>query len=493
MENRSANRKPTPRKRPSVKQQGRLAQSVRQQAQEGVREESQERSSLREGRSARQSTQQPRIQMPDVSAAFASNKKLLLGAACALVVLVLGFGIASALGGKKSDGTAINANASASTSAQAEAEPTDFSVSFTTTGDLIFWREVADFIDMNGGAAAMEGIADLLDDADVTISNLESPLSTNESEPVPAKDVYIIGRPEGIEGMKNSGIDIVSLANNHIADYTGPALQDTLDALDAAGIKYAGAGMTEAAADAVLETEVNGASIAFISWTDIVPDYFVAFGGEPGVASARLNMDAALKKVKEAKATHDIVIVAMHWGIEYQDYADEDQQVTPAHQLVDAGADVVLGNHPHVLQGIEFYKDSLIAYAHGNCVFRQSFDVGYTHESYVMHFDITQDGIQNLRVTPLYLSDEHGIPSVATGEQAQFTLNRLAEVSDGMNTAFDIQGDLAYVRPLSASSANATNAEASNADANNTDDGSADAESSEANSSEASSSEAESA
>ena len=118
-------------------------------------------------------------------------------------------------------------------------------------------------------------------------------------------------------------------------------------------------------------------------------------------------------------------------------------------------------------------------------MFRQSFDVGYTHESYVMHFDITQDGIQNLRVTPLYLSDEHGIPSVATGEQAQFTLNRLAEVSDGMNTAFDIQGDVAYVRPLSASSANATNAEAGNADANNTDDSSTDTGSSDAGSSDA--------
>ena len=433
MENRSANRKPTPRKRPSVKQQGRQ-------------------------------TQQPRIQISSVPNAFAFNKKLLMGAVCALAVLVLGFGITSALGSKKSGDTpaGASASASASASAQVETEPENFSVSFATTGDLIFWREVADFIDMNGGAAAMEGIADLLDDADVTISNLESPLSTNESEPVPAKDVYIIGRPEGIEGMKNSGIDIVSLANNHIADYTGPALQDTLDALDAAGIKYAGAGMNEAAADAegvrnaalhllllVGDVDAEILAVAFISWTDIVPDYFVAFGDEPGVASARLNMDAALKKVKDAKSTHDIVIVAMHWGIEYQDYADEDQQITPAHQLVDAGADVVLGNHPHVLQGIEFYKDSLIAYAHGNCVFRQSFDVGYTHESYVMHFDITQDGIQNLRVTPLYLSDEYGIPSVATGEQAQITLNRLAEVSDGMNTAFEIQGDVASVRPLS--------------------------------------------
>ena len=154
----------------------------------------------------------------------------------------------------------------------------------------------------------------------------------------------------------NSGIDIVSLANNHIMDYSGPALQDTLSALDAAGILHAGAGMTEADADWMVETTVNGASIAFFSWTNIVPENYVAYEDEPGVASARLNMDDALRRVREAKETHDIVIVAMHWGIEYTNDADDSLQITPAHQLVDAGADVILGNHPHTFQGIEFYN-----------------------------------------------------------------------------------------------------------------------------------------
>ena len=294
----------------------------------------------------------------------------------------------------------------------------------------------------------MANIADMLSKSDVTISNLESPLSDNDSEPVYDKDVYIIGRPSAIESVVNSGIDIVSLANNHIMDYTGPALQDTLNALDDKGILHAGAGMNEADADKIVETTVNGASIAFFSWTDIVPDYYVAYGNEPGVASARLNMDDALKRVREAKETHDIVIVAMHWGIEYQDFYDESLQRNPAHQLVDAGADVVLGNHPHVLQGIEFYNGSLIAYAHGNCVFRQAFEFGNTHESYVLNFDITEDGVKNVVATPLYLSDEYGIPSVATGDQAQTTLSRLVEISEGLNTAFDVRDGKAYISPI---------------------------------------------
>ena len=367
-----------------------------------------------------------------------------------VVALVLILVFAFSCGKKSSDQQASPAAQQASSqAAQAYKNPGPYSVSFCTTGDLIFWREVADYIDMNGGASAMANIADVLSTADVTISNLESPLSDNDSEPVYDKDVYIIGKPSAIEGMVNSGIDIVSLANNHIMDYTGPALQDTLNALDAKGILHAGAGMNEADADKIVETTVNGVSIAFLSWTDIVPDNYVAYKDEPGVASARLNMDAALKRVREAKETHDIVIVAMHWGIEYQDYMDESQQQEPAHQLVDAGADVILGNHPHVLQGIEFYNGSLIAYAHGNCVFRQAFEFGNTHQSYVLNFDMTEEGVKNATVTPLYLSDEYGIPSIVTGDQAASQLAHLAEISEGMNIVFDIQGDVAYITPAS--------------------------------------------
>ncbi len=363
-----------------------------------------------------------------------------------LLILVLAFACGKQTNDQQSNTTT---QGTAQTAQQTNKNPGPYSVNFTTTGDLIFWREVADYIDANGGASAMTNIADMLSQADVTISNVESPLSNNESEPIYDKDVYIIGRPSAIESIKNSGIDNASLANNHIMDYTGPALQDTITALDNAGVLHAGAGMTEAEAEKPVETEVNGVSIAFFSWTDIVPDNFVAYGDQPGVVSARLNMEDALRRVREAKETHDIVIVAMHWGIEYQDYIDDYQQRTPAHQLVDAGADVVLGNHPHVLQGIEYYNGSLIAYAHGNCVFRQAFEYGHTHESYVLNFDITESGIKNVVATPLYLDDTYGIPSVATGEQAQATLTRLVEISEDMNTAFEIRDGKAYVTPQS--------------------------------------------
>lgn len=471
MSGRGSDFKPTPRKRPSVAdgrrgrtagQQGRAAdQGGRTEGQNGREAENRRRAEAQSGRVASQGraavsrgaapARRSAAGGQGAVARPAFNKSYLIVGGAVVIALVLILVLAFSCGKQSDDKGASDAAqaADSQTAQQSYKNPGPYSVSFCTTGDLIFWREVAEYIDMNGGASAMANIADMLSTADVTISNVESPLSDNDSEPVYDKDVYIIGKPAAIDSIKNSGIDIASLANNHIMDYTGPALQDTLNALDGAGVLHAGAGMTEAAASEPVETTVNGVSIAFFSWTDIVPDNFLAYGNEPGVVSARMNMNDALKRVREAKETHDIVIVAMHWGVEYQDYIDEGQQQEPAHQLVDAGADVILGNHPHVLQGIEFYNGSLIAYAHGNCVFRQAFEFGNTHESYVLNFDITEDGIKNVVATPLYLSDEYGIPSVATGDQAQTTLSRLVEISEGMNTAFDLRDGKAYITPVS--------------------------------------------
>ena len=455
MSGRGADYKPTPRKRPSVadERRGRAVGSQGQAAaNRGQAAANRRRTASQTGQAAQGAGFAKRTVSGQAGATGITLSKthfIIGGAVVVALVVVLALAFSC---GRQSDeqgeGNATQA-ADTSTAQQSHKNPGPYSVSFCTTGDLIFWREVADYIDQNGGASAMANIADALSSADVTISNLESPLSDNDSEPIYDKDVYIIGKPSAIEGMVNSGIDIVSLANNHIMDYTGPALQDTLNALDAKGILHAGAGMNEAAADKMAETTVNGVSIAFLSWTDIVPDNYVAYKDEPGVASARLNMNDALKRVREAKQTHDIVIVAMHWGIEYQDHMDESEQQVPAHQLVDAGADVILGNHPHVLQGIEFYNGALIAYAHGNCVFRQAFEFGNTHESYVLNFDITENGVKNVVATPLYLSDEYGIPSVAEGDQAQTTLSRLVEISEGMNTAFDLRDGKAYITPAS--------------------------------------------
>ena len=436
MYDRSKNYRPTPRKRTSATQ--------------------------RTSNSA-ESTRRPALNAP--------NKLLPIAAVLASLLLVGTFAFAltngkGATGSSQAAGTAqatssdaAAASGDAATSSDGVAKATEpYSISFVSTGDFIIWRNEAQYVDENGGASPVADVAEYLASADVAITNVESPLSDNDTEPVPDKDVYILGRPAAIDSIEACGIDMASMANNHIMDYGGPALKDTIDALDRIGVKHAGAGMTEEEAGKIAELEKDGVKIALLSWTDIVPDYFIAYGDEPGVVSARLNMDDACKRVREAKATHDIVLVSMHWGIEYEHYTDPGLQDDPAHKLVDAGADVILGNHPHVVQGIEFYKDSLIAYAHGNFVFYQLYDD--CHESYLLGFDMTNEGIKNVVLTPLHLDDEWGIPHYATGEQAQATLERLQEISSDMNTQFEIRDDKAYVTPASGQTGNSQTAPA---------------------------------
>ena len=335
--------------------------------------------------------------------------------------------------------------ARAATKFGGDARKGDYSISIATTGDIMFAREVGNFVEENGGAAALANVAAPLAAADVTFANLECPLTNDESEALYGKDVLWRSNPKGIDGLTTADITFVSLANNHIMDYGGAGLKDTLTALDGAGILHAGAGMTEKEAGELAEITVDGVSIAFLSWTDIVPDNFVAFDNTPGVVSARLNMDDACRRVREAKETHDYVVVAMHWGVEYQPYIDEALQQAPAHKLVDAGADIVWGNHPHVIEGIEFYKDSLISYSQGDFVCdHYSLETG---ESFILTFSLTRDGIKDVTATPVYLDDDHGIPSIVTGDHAQSILGRLEQISEGMNSTFTIENDIARISP----------------------------------------------
>lgn len=321
-----------------------------------------------------------------------------------------------------------------------------FSLHVATTGDIIFGREVGTYIDMNGGASALAHVSDILAAADITIANLEAPLTNNTSRPLPEKDVYLYGRPEGVESLIQSDITFVSLANNHSMDYSGVGLKDTIDTLDGAKILHAGAGMNEEEADKIAEVERAGKRVAFISWTDVIPKNFTAYKDSPGVASARLNMNAACNTVKKAKEDYDIVIIAMHWGIEYEDYTTPSMQNDPAHELVDAGADVIIGNHPHVIQGIEFYKGSLISYSQGDFVFDHY--SRKTGETFILEFDITHEGIKNVVATPVYLDDTYGIPRVVKGSEGQEILDRLRDISEGMNTRFEMRDDRAIIAPI---------------------------------------------
>ncbi|MBI1886331.1 MAG: CapA family protein [Chloroflexi bacterium] len=320
-------------------------------------------------------------------------------------------------------------------------EPPEESVEVTlhAVGDVMLGRTLGDGIRRSGPLYPFEPVLDLLRDADITFANLESPLS-ERGEPAP-KDFVFRGPTEGAEGLAQAGIDIVSLANNHALDYGLTALADTRAALAAAGVLYAGAGGNEAGARAPVIVGRKGLRLAFLAYVNTPSDSGSGFdvsgtaatAGRAGVAWA--TAEAVAADVAAARGQADIVIVSLHTGPEYQE-PPSPLQVEVARAAIDAGAALVLGHHPHVLQGIERYKRGLIIYSLGNFVF--DFDsVDYAHPglpsalSAVLRVRLSEEGVLGCRVLPVVIAEGDGRPRPAAGAGAQAVLDRLARLSDG--------------------------------------------------------------
>ncbi len=315
-------------------------------------------------------------------------------------------------------------------------------ITISAVGDMIFDRRVKELVRSKGGLAPLAGVAKLLARADVTVGNLESPLS-NGGTKAAEKDVTFRGDPRGVQGLAASGFDFLSLGNNHVLDYGSEALVDTIELLDENDIGHAGAGADrdEAWTPAVLD--IDGTTIAFLSFSHILPPGFVATSSKAGLAQGRNNMDSVEEAIASAKADYDYVLVSFHWGVEYVDDANGDQ-VKDAHRAIDAGADMVLSHHPHVIQGIEFYKNGLIAYSLGDFVFDHY--SRKTGEAFILDASLGPNGITGVQVTPVYL-DSNGAPDVVTGSEADVILKRLKTISAKHGANVRIKGDTATVTP----------------------------------------------
>jgi poly-gamma-glutamate synthesis protein (capsule biosynthesis protein) len=174
--------------------------------------------------------------------------------------------------------------------------------------------------------------------------------------------------PRAIDGLKSSGFDVVSQANNHMYDWGPEALLDSLDRLHQAGIRTVGAGQNILAAHYPLFVNVGELRIAFLAYVNIDPKGAAAGVDRAGVAW--LDRTQVLADIRFARPLADLVLVCPHWGVEYALKPTRDQ-VNLAHQMIDAGADMIVGSHPHVVQPVETYKDHWIAYSLGNFVFDQ--------------------------------------------------------------------------------------------------------------------------
>lgn len=275
---------------------------------------------------------------------------------------------------------------------------------------------------------------DLLDEmngVDIMMLNNEFPYS-NRGTPTANKQFTFRAKPESVDILGQMGVDIVSLANNHAYDYGETALLDTFETLEQAGMPYVGAGRNLKDAVRPVYFIAGDLKIAYVSATQIErqdnPDTKEATDVSPGVFRC-LNPARLLEVVKEAEANSDFVIVYIHWGTENTVEPDW-LQLDQAPKIVEAGADLIIGDHPHCLQPIQYVDGVPVVYSLGNFWFNSKpIDTG------LVKVVLTENGLQSLQFVPALQQD--CVTNMLHGEEKERVLEFMRSISPGVN----IDGD----------------------------------------------------
>lgn len=277
--------------------------------------------------------------------------------------------------------------------------PRSPSVEILAVGDIMPSRWVEKRLLAHGFGYAFASTSEILRAGQITFGNLESPLIAGE--PVEANEMNFRGDVRFAAALADAGFDVVATANNHGSDRGEEGIASTKDALEKAGVKAAGSGtLDEARAPVVIETPTG--SVAFLAYADTrwIPD--VAVAGESRQGVAPLDPRMISEDVAAARELADFVVVSMHAGSEYQPLPDSVQRAA-AEAAARAGAALVIGHHPHVLQPVERIGTTTVAWSLGNFVFDQDWSPE-TQEGAIARFEISEGGVE-VRVMPVRIWD----------------------------------------------------------------------------------------
>ena len=344
--------------------------------------------------------------------------------------------------------------------------PTTFPITMNFVGDIILARRIEDIINNNGYEPIFDPTFPILGEtSDITVANLESPL-TNQGSPHPTKTVVFRGSPDNAVALTYAGIDVVTIANNHIIDYGLEGLQQTQSVVGEEGITFFGAGANSYEALQPTFYLKSGVNFAFLGSSDRTGQYnnhqpYLNAGlNKPGFAN--LTESNITQQINSVRNVADLIILEMHSGSEYSVYpsdwfgkiilnedldGDEDysadfrspseSDIALRHFAIDNGADAVICHHPHIIHGFEVYNGKLIAHSLGNFVF--DLDYPETFPTLVLNSKINETGFYEYIINPVYIDDY--IPVQARGELGLYLLDDLAKRSKDLNTYLKIDRD----------------------------------------------------
>ena len=309
-------------------------------------------------------------------------------------------------------------------------------VGLLATGDFLPVRCSNAALAARGHGAAFSAVGEALRAADLTVVSIEVPL-TDRVPPTPCERQLIgpfvlQGEAAAIPALAAAGVDVITTAGNHALDCWGgcpggEVLRDTLAGYDAAGLAHAGTGVSLEQARAPAIVEVGGLRLAFLSYDDIAPLYW-ATDDTPGTAP--LTLPTLDDDVRAAAAAADFVVVAVSWGVEYADVITTRQREA-ARVAIEAGAAVVVGNHPHTIQPVEVIEGGVAAYALGNFLFDQDWSVPTT-QSLILEVGLASDRVLGFRLRPVVVREIHRPEFVDPAGEGAAILRRLWRATDAL-------------------------------------------------------------
>ncbi len=280
-------------------------------------------------------------------------------------------------------------------------------LTMTMVGDVMMGRYVEEVTERHGADYLFRYVKPYFDASDYISGNFEHPILKEDASRYTEaeKSIHLHTGVDSIHTVKNAGFTVMNLANNHLMDYGEEGIRDTLDVFDRYRMDYVGAGADlKDAKEHINYQDVNGVRVATLGFTDVFVEDTIATKDRSGLLSA--NPDVLFEMIEKAKnedhGNADLVIVNVHWGQEYDTEATP-RQKAQAKAMVDAGADIIIGHHPHVLQSFDVYKEGIIFYSLGNFVFDQGWT--RTKDSAMVQYHLTEEGKATIDVIPLQIGE----------------------------------------------------------------------------------------
>jgi len=368
-------------------------------------------------------------------------------------------------------------------------------IQFTAVGDVGPERQDVDSL--------FEKVLEEIRPADIAFMQLEITL-TRRGQRVPQTKHTSRTDPAAAHAFRRAGFTHVGWASNHSLDWGFEGFADTIDALEAADLVPLGVGEDLAAARRLRLTEVDGVTVAILAYCSILPHDYWATHNRPGVAPLRAftvfepaepdqpgtphrmhtfphsdDRDGMIADIAEARRIADVVIVSAHWGIHFTHAQLADYQRALGHAAIDAGADLVIGHHAHILKGVEMYKGRAIFHSLGNFAIELPMDEEHANrptfrhllslhpgwepdiggmfnfppdarKSMIVRAELSKDGVSNLRFRPVWI-DRMAVPEPLEAADPRFAevvgyVEQITADADLTTTAYEVQGDYVYVR-----------------------------------------------